>query len=122
MRQTNLCAGGRDHEYMNSIQDCWYVDSGLRRLLLRLDQLAVDQHFGDLDGIERRALAQVVKRKQSTTLRRYLRSRYGTFEVLTLAFNLYFFASAETIELARSESAQGPMIISLTRFKYSTVE
>ena len=29
---------------------------GLRRLLLGLDQLAVDQHLGDLDGVERRKL------------------------------------------------------------------
>src|SRR6478752_1597685 len=32
----------------------------LRRLLLRADQLAVDQHFRDLDRVERSALAQVV--------------------------------------------------------------
>ena len=31
-----------------------------RRLALGLDQLAVDQALGDLDGVERRALAQVV--------------------------------------------------------------
>src|SRR6267378_8125791 len=39
-----------------------YVFAGyaLRRLLLGLDQLAVDQALGDLDGVERGALAQVV--------------------------------------------------------------
>src|SRR5215208_926932 len=31
-----------------------------RRLLLRRNKFAVDQALGDLDGIERRALAQVV--------------------------------------------------------------
>ena len=32
----------------------------LRRLFLRGDQFAVDQAFGDLDGVERRAFAQIV--------------------------------------------------------------
>src|SRR6185312_16933265 len=32
----------------------------LRRLFLGLDQLAVDQRLGDLDGVERGALAQIV--------------------------------------------------------------
>src|SRR5271154_1841108 len=36
------------------------MTGSLRRLLLRGDQLAVDQAFGDLDGVERRALAQIV--------------------------------------------------------------
>ena len=33
---------------------------GLRRLLLRGDQIALEQAFGDLNGVERRALAQIV--------------------------------------------------------------
>jgi hypothetical protein len=37
-----------------------FPDHALRRLLLCRDQLAVDQAFGDLDGVQRCALAQVV--------------------------------------------------------------
>src|SRR3954463_9946503 len=32
-----------------------------RRLFLGADQLAVDQAFGDLDGVQRRAFAQIVR-------------------------------------------------------------
>jgi len=34
---------------------------GLRRLALGFDQLALDEAFGDLNRIERRALAQIVR-------------------------------------------------------------
>lgn len=48
----------------------------LRGLLLRRDQLAVDQAFRDLHGVERRALAQVIRHapKNQTVIDRRVRA------------------------------------------------